>query len=76
MEVLEEVEGYTESEASYLLSLLPAPLSSEWVEIPDSITFQILHSLLMARMEDIHPSTARPPVPLVVREAERYRPTL
>jgi len=53
MAVLEEVEGYTESEASYLLSLLPVPLSSEWVEIPETIMFQILHSLLTARMADI-----------------------
>jgi hypothetical protein len=76
MAVLEEVEGYTESEASYLLSLLPVPLSSEWVEIPETIMFQILHSLLTARMVDIHPSTALPPVPPAAREAERFRPTL
>jgi len=76
MEVLEEVEGYTESEASYLLSLLPVPLSSEWVEIPETIMFQILHSLLTARMADIRHSTSTPPAPPVVREAERSRPTL
>ena len=76
MAVLEEVEGFTESEACYLLSLLPVPLSSEWVEIPDSIMFQILHSLLTARMVDIHPSTVPLPVPPVAREVVEHRPTL
>jgi hypothetical protein len=76
MAVLEEVEGYTESEASYLLSLLPVPLSSEWVAIPDSIMFQILHSLLTARMADLRHSTIRPPVPLVAKEVGRLYPTL
>jgi hypothetical protein len=76
MAVLEEVEGYTESEACYLLSLLPVPLSSEWVEIPDSIMFQILHSLLTARMADRPRSTGTPLAPPVVRAAERSYLTL
>jgi hypothetical protein len=76
MAVLEEVEGYTESEASYLLSLLPVPLSSEWVEIPETIMFQILHSLLTARMADIPRSTVPLHVLPEAREDTRSRAIL
>jgi hypothetical protein len=75
MAVLVEVEDYTESEACCLLSHLPVPLSSEWVEIPDSIMFQILHSLLTARMADIPRSTETLPVPPEAKGVEGPRPT-